>query len=447
MANEGLKVHPPPLADLETVNLPVHGSRGEDTQLTVAGTSGNRYKAEMLWKLLKILLACKKEQSVSFEIVDDLKEAVKKKLSLKLDDMTVDVIIRRHDEADDLRPGFVVDESLINDDETPLQVTIKAPGSLFNKISEKHFQPIEPVQCQPFSWKMENDEAHQMLKVEEWFKERIKSTMQLSCKRYPHTKLSMTFTNCQYQKKENLNLAKLLANESNRKRIDRFDCHGKLIIGVGIAAKEAKVKLNHDIQHEKPVDITIPEEIKREIMDMFVLTDCNDTGEVFPLYLLLIVIIHLELQIYNYYSREIGVRASLLSTNFLLDWLKTSRCVFVIVGGSIFGGFGNASECLEALDGIQYSLWSNVKDLMNLSGSSSGDSVSVATLFESRNVIIDREECRCDGHILLVLPSISFFVDNFAAANASQTSTGGLTKADNGLGRRIEISKFGSFSG
>ncbi|CAG8736574.1 23664_t:CDS:2, partial [Gigaspora rosea] len=224
MANEGLKVHPPPLADLETVNLPVHGSRGEDTQLTVAGTSGNRYKAEMLWKLLKILLACKKEQSVSFEIVDDLKEAVKKKLSLKLDDMTVDVIIRRHDEADDLRPGFVVDESLINDDETPLQ----------------------PVQCQPFSWKMENDEAHQMLKVEEWFKERIKSTMQLSC----DTDIS----------------------------IDRFDCHGKLIIGVGIAAKEAKVKLNHDIQHEKPVDITIPEEIKREIMDMFVLTDCNDTG-------------------------------------------------------------------------------------------------------------------------------------------------------------------------
>ncbi|RIB18669.1 hypothetical protein C2G38_2183937 [Gigaspora rosea] len=70
------------------------------------------------------------------------------------------------------------------------------------------------------------------------------------------------------------------------------------------------------------------------------------------------IIIHLELQMYNYYSREIGVRASLLSTNSLLDWSKTSRGVFVIVGGSIFGGFGNASECLEALDGIQYSLWS-----------------------------------------------------------------------------------------
>ncbi|CAG8644022.1 19648_t:CDS:2, partial [Gigaspora rosea] len=41
--------------------------------------------------------------------------------------------------------------------------------------------------------------------------------------------------------------------ESNRKRMDRFDCHGKLIIGVDIAAKEAKVKLSHNIQHEKPL--------------------------------------------------------------------------------------------------------------------------------------------------------------------------------------------------
>ncbi|CAG8449799.1 23330_t:CDS:2 [Gigaspora rosea] len=40
----------------------------------------------------------------------------------------------------------------------------------------------------------------------------------------------------------------------------------KLIIGVDIGAKEAKVKLNHDIQHEKPVDVTTPEEIKYEIM-------------------------------------------------------------------------------------------------------------------------------------------------------------------------------------
>ncbi|RIB21141.1 hypothetical protein C2G38_2177474 [Gigaspora rosea] len=162
-----------------------------------------------------------------------------------------------------------------------------------------------------------------------------------------------------------------------------------------------------------------------------------------------IVIINLELQMYNYYSREIGVRASLLSTNSLLDWSKTSRGVFVIVGGSIFGEFGNASECLEALDGIQYSLWSNVKDLMNLSGSSSGDSVLVTTLCKVRRSFLChiREECRRDGHILLVQPSISSFVDNFTAVNASQTSTRGLTKADNGLGRRIEISTSGSFRG
>ncbi|CAG8830959.1 10135_t:CDS:2, partial [Gigaspora margarita] len=40
----------------------------------------------------------------------------------------------------------------------------------------------------------------------------------------------------------------------------------KLIIGVDIAAKEAKVKLNHDIQHEKPVNVTTPEEIKCKII-------------------------------------------------------------------------------------------------------------------------------------------------------------------------------------
>ncbi|RIB14917.1 hypothetical protein C2G38_2094509 [Gigaspora rosea] len=37
-------------------------------------------------------------------------------------------------------------------------------------ISEEDFQPIEPIQCQPFRWDMENDEAHQMSEVEKWFK-------------------------------------------------------------------------------------------------------------------------------------------------------------------------------------------------------------------------------------------------------------------------------------
>ncbi|RIB10878.1 hypothetical protein C2G38_2263281 [Gigaspora rosea] len=63
--------------------------------------------------------------------------------------------------------------------------------------------------------------------------------------------------------------------ESNRKRMDRFDCHGKLIIGVDIAAKEAKVKLSHNIQHEKPVDVTTPEEIKREIMQNLSWIQCS----------------------------------------------------------------------------------------------------------------------------------------------------------------------------
>ncbi|CAG8728098.1 24745_t:CDS:2, partial [Gigaspora rosea] len=54
--------------------------------------------------------------------------------------------------------------------------------------------------------------------------------------------------------------------ESNRRRIDRFDCHGKLVIGIDIATKKVKVKHNHDIQHKKPIDVTTPEKIKCEIM-------------------------------------------------------------------------------------------------------------------------------------------------------------------------------------
>ncbi|CAG8561961.1 1637_t:CDS:2 [Cetraspora pellucida] len=48
--------------------------------------------------------------------------------------------------------------------------------------------------------------------------------------------------------------------------------------------KEAKIKLSHNIQHERPVDVTTPKEIKREIMqnlymdpldeDPFISTHC-----------------------------------------------------------------------------------------------------------------------------------------------------------------------------
>ncbi|CAG8583151.1 4753_t:CDS:2 [Ambispora gerdemannii] len=54
--------------------------------------------------------------------------------------------------------------------------------------------------------------------------------------------------------------------ESNRKRMTRFDCHGKLTIHIDMPAREAMIGFHHNIQHEKPVDITTPPEVKREIM-------------------------------------------------------------------------------------------------------------------------------------------------------------------------------------
>ncbi|CAG8582761.1 7793_t:CDS:2 [Cetraspora pellucida] len=60
--------------------------------------------------------------------------------------------------------------------------------------------------------------------------------------------------------------------ESNRKRMIRFDCHRKLIISIDIVMKEAKIKLSHNIQHERPVDVTTFEEIKHE--DPFISTHC-----------------------------------------------------------------------------------------------------------------------------------------------------------------------------
>ncbi|CAG8568352.1 3119_t:CDS:2, partial [Cetraspora pellucida] len=57
--------------------------------------------------------------------------------------------------------------------------------------------------------------------------------------------------------------------ESNHKRMVHFDCYRKLIISIDIAMKEAKIKLSHDFQHERPVDVTTPEEIKHEIIQNF----------------------------------------------------------------------------------------------------------------------------------------------------------------------------------
>ena len=55
--------------------------------------------------------------------------------------------------------------------------------------------------------------------------------------------------------------------ESNRKRIDHFDCKGRLTIHIDVPAKEATVKLQHEVLHEKPIDVKTPPEIKQEIKE------------------------------------------------------------------------------------------------------------------------------------------------------------------------------------
>ncbi|CAG8605470.1 14635_t:CDS:2 [Cetraspora pellucida] len=45
-----------------------------------------------------------------------------------------------------------------------------------------------------------------------------------------------------------------------------FDCHKKLKICIDIPAKGAIVMFCHDIQYEKPIDVTTPLEVKQEIM-------------------------------------------------------------------------------------------------------------------------------------------------------------------------------------
>ncbi|KAF0555617.1 ras-domain-containing protein [Gigaspora margarita] len=228
---------------------PLRKKAKKDVPSTVAGTSGASTQSRNVAEIIENTPGLQKEQSISSgfgnleldfkiwikygdsqpvqvlfkgDIVDDLKEVVKKTLAPELDDVTVDdITIRKHSEEDDLCPGLVVDQSFINDYETPLQVLVNAPMTLKRKheelgdlekivdiavekalsqqksdemvqtsnlsetkarkiiahyglkrfeIPEEDFQPIEPIQYQPFLWDMENDEAHQMSEVEEWFK-------------------------------------------------------------------------------------------------------------------------------------------------------------------------------------------------------------------------------------------------------------------------------------
>ena len=53
--------------------------------------------------------------------------------------------------------------------------------------------------------------------------------------------------------------------QSKRKRIARFDCHGRLVVHVDVPAMEATVRLQHDALHLKPEDPATPDEVKKEI--------------------------------------------------------------------------------------------------------------------------------------------------------------------------------------
>ncbi|CAG8604609.1 hypothetical protein C2G38_2032714 [Gigaspora rosea] len=53
--------------------------------------------------------------------------------------------------------------------------------------------------------------------------------------------------------------------QSNRKRIVRFDCYGKLTLHIDVPAMEAIIKLHHNILHEKPENVSTPEKIKQQI--------------------------------------------------------------------------------------------------------------------------------------------------------------------------------------
>ncbi|RHZ56108.1 hypothetical protein Glove_406g94 [Diversispora epigaea] len=71
------------------------------------------------------------------EDVDDLKEAIRKKLSPNFNDVSVDnITLRRYGEEVDLRGDLTVDKSLITTYDNPLQVIVNAPATLKRKHEE-----------------------------------------------------------------------------------------------------------------------------------------------------------------------------------------------------------------------------------------------------------------------------------------------------------------------
>ncbi|KAF0544897.1 hypothetical protein F8M41_002571 [Gigaspora margarita] len=193
----------------------------KDVPSTAAGTSGASTQSSNVTEIAENVPSLQKEQSISSgkldfkiwvkygdseptqilfegEIVDDLKRAVKKELSPELDSVTVDdITIRKHgeeislvlatlkckhEESENLseivqsalreelsrqKPDETIQASNLS--ETKARKIIGLYGLKLLKISEKHFQPIEPIQCPPFIWDIENDEARQMSEVEKWF--------------------------------------------------------------------------------------------------------------------------------------------------------------------------------------------------------------------------------------------------------------------------------------
>ncbi|KAF0519156.1 ATP-dependent DNA helicase pif1 [Gigaspora margarita] len=55
--------------------------------------------------------------------------------------------------------------------------------------------------------------------------------------------------------------------DSNRKKINRFNCGGKLTIHVDILAEKAKVTLWHELIHERPINVATPPEVKQKIIE------------------------------------------------------------------------------------------------------------------------------------------------------------------------------------
>nr|CAG8473654.1 5739_t:CDS:2 [Entrophospora candida] len=68
--------------------------------------------------------------------VDDLKEAIKVKLSPSLDNVPVSrIILKRHGEETELHPGLTIDKNFTTTPDTPIQVLVKESAS--HKEQEK----------------------------------------------------------------------------------------------------------------------------------------------------------------------------------------------------------------------------------------------------------------------------------------------------------------------